>query len=163
MMSWRYDGIGRVVSDVTMAENIWGRAYAGAPTVPFPWLNYFAVFWSFPRSGYVAAQFTVPEDLQATAWGVFTHGETLPGPETDMAISRQCGDFNPPEEFCQRRGTRAGQRMGLWRTPMGTMAACELEPGQTYYVNIRLSDPDAENFFCNSQACKTTVQTNHTQ
>ena len=55
VMSWRYDGIGRTATDVTRAENIWGRSQAGMPTVPFPWLNYYAIFWSMPRNGYIAA------------------------------------------------------------------------------------------------------------
>ena len=162
MMSWRYDGIGRVLTDVTRAENIWGRAYAGAPTVPFPWLNYYAIFWSFPRTGYVAAQFIVPTDLPAASWGMYTHGETIAGPATDMAISKRCGDFRPAEEYCHRYGTHAGQRMGLWQMPGGMVAGCELEPGQTYYVNIRLTDPEVDHSLCNHLACQTTVQHNHT-
>ena len=110
MMSWRYDGIGRRIVDVTRAENIWGRGNAGAPTVPFPWMNVFSLFWSFPRNGYVAAQFDVPLDVPSWSFGMFTHGETIPGPATDMAISARCGDFNPAHEYCQMRGKRAGHQ-----------------------------------------------------
>lgn len=163
MMSWRYDGIGRRIVDVTQAENIWGRAHAGGATVPFPWMNVFAVFWSLPRHGYVAARFEVPMDMPAWAWGMFTHGETLPGPATDMAISPRCGDFNPSGLFCQMRSTGVGQRMGVWGMPGFPGVACKLVPGQTYYINIRLSDPEVEDYFCNAGACQTTVQHNHTQ
>ena len=160
VMAWRYDGVGRTATDVTRAENIWGRSQAGMPTVPLPWLNYFAIFWSLPRNGYVAAEFTVPTDLQ-DASGMFTHGETLPGPETDMAISTRCGDFNPPEAFCLRADTRTGQRMGTWRIgAAGPIAACELTAGRTYYINIRFSDPAAQSFYCNGSTCQTTVQHN---
>lgn len=161
VVSWRYDGIGRTNTDVTLAENIWGRAAAGVPSVPFPWLNFYAIFWSMPRTGYIAAEFTVPTDLQGTTWGMFTHGETLPGPQTDMAVSTRCGDFNPPEEFCRRADTRAGQRMGTWRVgAAGPIAACELAAGRTYYLNIRFSDPAVQDFYCNGSTCQTTVQHN---
>jgi hypothetical protein len=162
MVSWRYDGIGRRVIDATQAENIWGRAYAGGPTIGFPWMNVFAIFWSFPRNGYIAARFEVPMDTPSWAWGMFTHGETIPGPATDMAISPRCGDFNPPGQFCQARGTRIGQRMGTWGMPGFPGVSCKLQPGQAYYLNIRLSDPTVEDYFCNTGACQTTVQHNHT-
>ena len=162
MMSWRYDGIGRRIVDVTRAENIWGRGNAGAPTVPFPWMNVFSLFWSFPRNGYLAAQFDVPLDVPSWSFGMFTHGETIPGPATDMAISARCGDFNPAHEYCQMRGTRAGQRMGTWGLPGFPGVACKLQPGQTYYLNIRLTDPAVEDYFCNAGTCQFSVQHNHT-
>lgn len=162
MMSWRYDGIGRRIIDVTLAENIWGRGNPGAPTVPFPWMNVFSIFWNFPRDGYVAARFDVPLDVPSWSFGMFTHGETIPGPATDMAISPRCGDFNPAQEYCQMRATRAGQRMGTWGLPGFPGVACKLQPGQTYYLNIRLTDPEVEDYFCNAGTCQFTVQHNHT-
>lgn len=161
VVSWRYDGIGRRGTDVTLAENIWGRSTASGPSVGYPWLNFFAVFWALPRHGYVAAAFDVPEDVAPTQWGMFTHGETLPGPATDMAISDWCGDFSPPEPECVRRATGTGQRMGTHRLPDAEiLVACTLRPGERRYINVRISDPLVDDFYCGAQTCQTTVQHN---
>jgi hypothetical protein len=163
VVSWRYDGIGRKVTDVTKAENIWGRSTATAIPVPYPWLNYYAIFWAMPRHGYIAAEFTVPPWTPSVQWGIFTHGESLPGPETDMAISTECGDFNPPEPFCLKTNTAVAQRMGQHKLPNAALVAgCELEVGGTYYINIRLTDPNVIHGQCSGAACQHTVQSNHT-
>jgi hypothetical protein len=161
VVSWRYDGIGRRGTDVMHAENIWGRSTATGPSVGYPWLNFFAVFWALPRHGYVAAVFDIPSDIPPGQWGMFTHGETIPGPATDMAISDWCGDFNPPEPDCVRRNTGTGHRMGTHAVrPGGPIVACPLEASGSYYVNIRFTDPNAQDFYCGPQTCQTTVQHN---
>jgi hypothetical protein len=163
VVSWRYDGIGRKLTDVTVADNIWGRSTANAPPIQYPWLNYYAVFWAMPRHGYIAARFDVPPWTLPTQWGMFTHGETLPGPATDMAISDQCGDFNPPEDWCLREGTVVAQRMGTYKQPEAPLfAGCELPIGGSYYINIRLTDPNVVHGQCSGAACQHTIQNNHT-
>lgn len=163
VVSWRYDGIGRKVTDVTSADNIWGRSTANAIPIPYPWLNYYVIFWAQPRHSYIAAQFTVPPWTPPIQSGLFTHGESLPGPATDMAISDQCGDFNPPEDWCLRTDTVIAQRMGAHKLPESSVfAACQLEVGGTYYVNIRLTDPNVVHGQCSGAACQHTVQSNHT-
>jgi hypothetical protein len=116
-----------------------------------------------PRDGYIAAAFDVPLENNVITWGKFTHGETLPGPATDMAISEWCGDFNPPEPGCSFRGTTGGQGMSVYkRTAAAINVACVVEPGKVYYANIRITDPDVVNGSCAALACKTTIQHNHT-
>lgn len=163
-VSWRYDGIGRRLVDVTKADEIWGRHTASAPTVPYPWMNYFAVFWQLPRNGYVSAQFTIPPWVPTWQWSKMTHGETLPGPETDIAYSDWCGDFNPPEPHCATFGTRTGQGLGTYKLPDApVLTACNLNPGGTYYVNFRFTDPNAVDLtYCGTSWCRTTVNNNHT-
>ncbi|HEU4663595.1 MAG TPA: hypothetical protein VFS55_06165 [Dokdonella sp.] len=163
VVAWRYDGAGRRTIDVTQAENLWGRIISDASPVPFPWLQSFAVLWSMPRDGYIAAAFDVPEAVDLATWGKFTHGETLPGPATDMAISRWCGDFNPPEPGCSFRGTTTGQAMSVYKR-IGAIVnvACVVEPGETYYVNVRVTDPEVVNGQCTASTCRTTIQHNHT-
>ena len=163
VVSWRYDGIGRRGTDVTLADNIWGRSTASGPSVGYPWLNYYAIFWAMPRHGYIAARFDVPPWALPTQWGMFTHGETLPGPATDMAISDRCGDFNPPEDWCLREGTVVAQRMGTYKQPEAPLfAGCELPIGGSYYINIRLTDPNVVHGQCSGAACQHTIQNNHT-
>lgn len=162
VVSWRYDGIGRKSTNVTLADNIWGRSTANATPVPYPWMNFFAVFWAMPRHGYIAAEFDIAPWVPMWQYTLMTHGETIPGPATDMAISDQCGDFNPPGEWCARFGTLTGQRMGATKLPSAPIVAgCNLQPLGRYYINIRFTDPNAQDFYCGAVTCQTTVQNNH--
>jgi len=162
VVAWRYDGAGRRTIDVTLADNLWGRGDSNGTPVAFPWMQSFIVLWGMPRDGYIAAAFDVPLGSNVLTWGKFTHGETLPGPPTDMAISEWCGDFNPPEPGCSFHGTSAGQSMSIYkRTGAAINVACVVEPGKFYYANIRITDPDVVNGSCNTQVCRTSIQNNH--
>jgi hypothetical protein len=163
VVSWKYNGSGRRNIDVTLADNIWGRWDAGQTPVTPPWLNVFALFWALPRHSYVAAEFTLPDNLPLNQWGLFGHGATSGGPPIDVTISDECGDFNPPELFCALRDIPPGQNAPAWKLPgYPGIALCTLEPGGTYYINIRVSDPNVVHPDCSGAACKINVQNNHT-
>jgi hypothetical protein len=150
-------------TDLTKADNIWGRNSAQGGQIDMPWLNYFAIFTHFPKDGYIAAQFTVPTDMVAAQWGMFSHGESLSGPNLTMSISERCGDFNPATAICLRSNIGPGGVLTKWSLPTATsVAACDVVPGRTYYTNIKMTAPPATHRDCTGASCKVTVQHNHT-
>jgi hypothetical protein len=160
-VSWRYDGIGRRAIDVTRAEALWGRWDAGQTPVDYPWLNVFAILWQFPRHGYLGAEFDIAPWVLSWQYNRMTHGETLPGPWTDISVSDWCGDFNPPDPWCMTDATYTGQSMGVYKLPEAPVfAGCTLQPLGTYYLNLRFTFPDVEHWDCGSSACTTTIQNN---
>lgn len=149
--------------DVTQANNIWGRTSPTQTVVDFPWDNYFAIIMNFSKTAYIAAQFVVPDDVDPFLTGLFSHGETLPGPNLTMSISTACADFDPVDAICLRTNINAGGLLTKFELPgvAPSVIACPLEPGQTYFVNIKMTNPPATHQDCNSTTCKVTVQTNH--
>lgn len=147
--------------DATLFQNIFGRNVATAPVVAWPGVNGYAVT-VLNRSLYFAHRFTVPSSgLSPTLRGMFTHGESVPGPNLTMAISESCGDFNPPTSTCLSSNRGAGSPMVKWRLPTGTGVACELVPGRTYYANIKLTDRNAvDDNDCDDNACVISVVNN---
>lgn len=161
VMSWRYDGIGRALTDVRFADNIWGKTTASGVPLPYPWMNYFAIFWQLPRSGYVAAQFDLAPWVPLWQYNTFWHGETSGGPHTDLAISDRCGDFNPAEEWCAKFDTYTGHMMVRGMLPESpALVGCVMQPLGRYYVNVRFSDPTEDHFDCGHAVCRTTIQNN---
>ena len=151
-------------SDVTKFENIWGRTGPSTPITPFPGAQFFAVIKNLQKTGYIAAKFTVPEDLPLNQWGLFTHGETITGPNLTMKVSSQCGDFSTPivEPLCLRTDMPPGQPMVKWRVPTAAgVVGCTVVPGQTYFVNLKVTDPATTHDDCSGATCKATVQHNH--
>ena len=150
-------------TDVTRFETIWGRAAPAETPVPFPGRQYFAVFKNMQKTGYIAAKFTVPlTGLPANQWGQFSHGETLPGPNLTMAVSSECGDFQPEEASCVRSDQPPGGLLSRWKVPTSATTGCTLVPGQTYYVNFKMTNPPATHDDCAGSTCNVTVQSNHT-
>jgi hypothetical protein len=154
--------------DVTQADNIWGRTSPTQTIVGFPWDNYFAIIMNFNKTSYIAARFVVPDDADPLLTGLFSHGETLPGPNLTMSISTTCADFHPADAICLRTNINAGGLLTKFMLPGATdprtglpVIACPLEPGQTYFVNIKMTNPPVTHQDCNSTTCKVTVQTNH--
>lgn len=146
-------------ADLTTFSSIWGRSNAVATPVAFPGAQYFTIFKNMAASQYVAAKFTVPTTgLPSNQIGFFTHGETLPGPNLTMAISSTCGDFNPSPSICLRTDINAGGLLTKWQLPGANGVACPLVPGQTYFINLKMTRPTD----CQGPSCTVTVQHNHT-
>jgi hypothetical protein len=161
VVSWRYDGNGRRLMDVTNGDNVWGRWEATQPAIGFPWHNVFALFWALPRAGYVAAGLKTPTDLTLSAYGILNHGATSGGPPIDMAISDWCGDFNPPGAWCSASNVGTGQNIIAWKFPEFTgPALCELQPGMSYFLNLRVHDPAIVHDDCGGSACRLNIQNN---
>ncbi len=130
--------------DVTQFQNVWGRNSTSGAIVPWPGRNAYALM-TINRNLIFAMRFTVPASgLSPTLRGMFTHGETIPGPNLSVSISSQCGDFDPPSMYCKKVNVGAGQPAVGWQLPTGAANnLCVLTPGQTYYANFKLTNPDA--------------------
>jgi hypothetical protein len=153
-------------TDVTKFENIWGRMSPSETPVLFPGKNKAVVFKNLPKTKYIAAKFTVPlTGLPPDLWGKISHDETLPGSNLSASISQDCGDFTPPDSRCSVTNAGTGAGMMTWRLPGYPAAAmCPLTPGQSYYVNIKITDPTAPGNpnDCSSTACTVSTVNNWT-
>jgi hypothetical protein len=150
-------------SDVTTFENIWGRTAGTDPTaVLFPGENVFAILKNMQKTGYIAAKFVAPTTPN-NSWGIFNHAATTSGPPLDASISSTCGDFNLSDFRCDVTGIPTGDNMIAWKLPGYTgPSLCQLTPGATYYLNIKLTDPAAIHNDCSGATCKVNIQNNHT-
>jgi hypothetical protein len=158
-LAWDY---GTTNVQANQAENIWGRSVASDAPIAMPWLQESAVLWDFPRDGYLAAKFTVPADLPPSQRGMFSHGETNSGPNIDTSISETCGDFYSSGPMCVSENVGPGVPTAAWKLGAEPGNRCPLQVGRSYYFNVRLSNPDAESFFCGVNACIVSLQNNHT-
>lgn len=153
-------------TDVTSFNNIWGRLSPSDSPIAFPGNQFFAIFKDFNKTQYIAAKITVPASgMDPTSFGIITHGETLAGPNLTMSISDKCGDFSPTAPICLTTNTQGGQIGAKWKLSTATQVnGCPLVPGQSYYLNIKATNPTQTNVDCpaNSQLCRLTVQSNHT-
>ena len=150
-------------SDVTRFENIWGRTAGTDPTtILFPGENVFAIIKNMQKSGYISARFVAPTTPN-NSWGVFNHAATTSGPNIDASISSGCGDFNLSDFRCDVTNILAGDNMLAWKLPgYPGPSLCQLTPGATYYLNIKLTDPAAVHNDCSGATCKVNIQNNHT-
>lgn len=155
-------------ADVTQFTNIWGRTTANGTISPFPGDQSPIFFRNFDKTKYIAAQVHVPATgLPTDQVGLFTHGGTFGGPNLTMAISATCGDFSPSAQYCLHADVNPEQVLVPWKVPTATGNYCALTPGQTYYVNIKVTNPTQSNPTCNGTAgtgnlCTISVQSNHT-
>jgi hypothetical protein len=149
--------------DVTKYENIWGRSGAGMPISLFPGVSH-NVAILLNRGLFIAAKFTVPTSgMSAGANGYLTHAETNGGPPLTMSISTQCGDFSPASTQCFRQETSSFGILAHWRLPTGSGNGCVLTPGQQYYVNFKLTNPNAvDTINCSRDYCVVSILSNIT-
>lgn len=155
---------GRVV-DATHFEQIFGYSTADVPVRSFPGtanLNQ-RVFLS--RNGYVALQFTVPSDLALNTIGAFRFEETQPQSNParmSMTISKSCGDFSPTAtapltNSCVLNNSPTNGNV-IWGYAPGTSSICQLQPGETYFLNILHASLDAPlTTYCEGY-CGNTIQ-----
>lgn len=152
--------------DATKADNLFGTFTSWLSPAPFPWdQGVFVGFTALKRGEYIAAQFTIPATgVNPATVGKFVKDETVAGPANIVTISQRCGDFNiaalPPN--CVGTPVRPGD--GIIRTilPQAIGVGCPLRPGQTYYLNIRIADPNVVHPLCGPVTCRFGLQSNHT-
>ena len=131
------------VANATRFEDIFGYSTAESPLRAFPGtvnLNQ-RVFLS--RNSYVALQFTVPSNLTLNTTGAFRFEETQPQTNParmSMTISKSCGDFSPTAtapltNACVLNNATANGNI-FWGYLPGNSAVCQLQPGETYFLNI---------------------------
>lgn len=133
--------------DVTEWDNIWGHGTGLLTelTTPWPGVNGAGpVLRSFGRNVYVGAHFNTGEG--AATYGFLAYATNIGGPDLDIKISRQCGDFSPEPANPACTVLAASDDSFSLRykfTSGNTSVYCNLQPDTDYYLNIRMHDPES--------------------
>ena len=129
-------------------QMLWPGAPGASPTIR-----------SIGKTEYVAAKFDVPADVLPTLSGTFKHVMYGGGPNIDATISRTCGDFSTLQPGCWVHDDPANDvAMLRWRVNSGNRSYCSVQPGQTYFLNIRFTDPQTTGPDCQGFTCQSTIQ-----
>ena len=131
------------VADAKHFEQIFGYTTIDGPVRAFPGTVNINQRVFLSRNGYVALEFTVPSDLALNTAGAFRFEETQPQTNParmSMTISKSCGDFSPTAtapltNACVLNNATANGNITWGYTP-GNSAICQLQPGETYFLNI---------------------------
>lgn len=147
-------GGSRPNADLTRFENIWGHANSTDAEQPWPGASgAVPAIAGWGKTQYVAAKFTVPAGFVPNVYetlGVSTYNS---GPELTMSVSQQCGDFSTPtNQYCMKTGVDTGDY--FWKVVVSPYTnGCPLIPGQSYYINMKMTAPQASD--CGGQSvCK---------
>ena len=130
--------------DVTLFENLWGRAANSDPPTPWPGLNGSTpMILDFTKTGYLAAKFHTSPDPPGTLTGMFRYASwPFMGPDLDFSVSAQCGDFSAEGSGCVALDVASIDQASVrWRFSAGSPFFCQLQPDMDYYVNVRFNDP----------------------
>ncbi len=148
-------------TDVTKFENFLGRSTPGDTPVVFPGKQGFAIFKNMQKTQYIAMKFVAPS-TPLNWWGKTWKNSTTAGPNTDSSISSTCGDFQPANQWCSNANVVPGGTVAQWKLPAYTGPSfCPLVPGQTYFLNIRITDPNTTHHDCSGSVCNVGLQNNH--
>lgn len=140
----------RPLQDVRQWSAIWGAASATGNVQNWPGPNAASpVIRDFARHGCVAAEFHVPAGFPSTKFGQFVHAINPAGPPIDASYSLRPGDFSDAlGTGCSIQNWPDNLSAGLaWKINSTNPNFCGLRPDTTYYLNIRLTDPE-EQFLC---------------
>lgn len=134
----------RINVPVTDWEDVFGHATATDAEVAFPGRpNSSPVVAAFTKTGYLALKIVVPSNIPLTKYGWITHTEYNYGADLTSSISADPGDFNPATALVVA-STLSGQPLVGWRMPNAAYhLGATLQPGQTYYYNIKVTNPAA--------------------
>jgi hypothetical protein len=138
--------------DLTSYDNIWGHSTSSDALVTWPGRHDSQPsILTFTRTKYLAAKFTVPVG-QPNGYGWISHTEYNYGLDLTTSISTNCGDFSPVNPLCLSV-TVSGQNLTPWR--VGAGGFCPLTPGQTYFFNVKPTNPAQGTTTCaaSSPAC----------
>jgi hypothetical protein len=128
---------------ITTWENVFGHSTATDDEVAFPGRSDSAPVLRIPRDGYVALQIDVPGDFDTSKYGWVTHTEYNFGADLTVSISTTPGDFNPATALTVVDLVGAAT-LAQWHGSTATSHGGALvEPGNTYYYNIKVKDPSA--------------------
>ena len=135
------DGASRT-TDLTLFENVFGHDPNSSTLRTFPGTMNLTQRILMPKNGYVALKFTVPANFDSATQGGYRNEETnqndRPG-AVSITISQSCGDFSttptsPMTTKCIANSLTMSDALPWGNT--GLTARCQLQAGQTYYLNI---------------------------
>jgi hypothetical protein len=132
--------------DVTEWENIWGHGTGLLSELLTLWPGVNGagpVIRSFGRRVYIGAHFNTGTS-GPPMYGFLAYATNVGGPDLDIKISRQCGDFsvNEANPACTVRAVSDDSPAIRYKFGSGnTSSYCNLQPNTDYYLNIRMHDP----------------------
>lgn len=146
-------------------DTVFGHLAIGDTLVPFPGVQSYTTLKNWNKTKYLALKFTVPATgLPSGMFGILAHGETMAGPPyVDMSISSGCGDFTSGVgTICQQNNVGKGKIGAKWKLPTATQTnGCPVQPGQSYYLNIRATNPATANpTDCSGDVCRASFNNN---
>jgi hypothetical protein len=147
---------------ITQWDNIWGHINETDGITPWPGVaGASPTIWTIGKTQYVAAKFHT--GALTTTNGFFKNVSYGAGPNLDMAISQNCGDFAPTEAACLKSDVPSSDTaLVFWRLDTVVSSSyCHLTPNSDYYVNIQFHDPATTGPGCSGGTCKSTIQAYH--
>lgn len=132
--------------DATQFEPIFGYNSSGGASRPFPGSAGLNQRVTIPRNQFISAQFTVPSNLALNTRGIMKYEETPPNSGTmSITISKTCGYLAAAPDTtmnakCSVEIKRRGDGLPWGYAPGDGATRCQLEPGQTYYLNIMYAE-----------------------
>jgi hypothetical protein len=143
----------RMGVDLREYANLFGHATPDDDLIPFPGRsNSMPTILVFPKNGYVALHFRVPDDISPYRFGWIGRQEYNYGQDLTSSISATPGDFNPMTALSVVSG-QSGQALSKWRT--STQAANNgalVLPGHDYFYNLKMTDPTRHSPTCSDGA-----------
>lgn len=135
-------------ADLTRFESVFGHDQNNGPLRPFPGTINLTQRIMLPEDAYVALQFTVPDNFNSATQGMYQLEESAVSDRPDkvsVTISKRCGDFRPiaaapMTDRCILNAPRLGSSIP-WGN-VGLTSRCQLQAGQTYYLNILYASLD---------------------
>lgn len=148
----------KVNQSVTEFKEVFGKITANGIPIAFPGERYDAIIRDFRKDQYIALKFKVPASVDGKS-GFLSKGSTLSGPNLDVTISKQCGQFevvDPAIPACKVTNVWSAQQIAKWGLTSDPRN-CKLEVGQEYFMNIRASDPSSTHAHCTGSSCMTSI------
>lgn len=148
-------------ADLTRFEHVFGHDQDNGPLRPFPGTINLTQRIMLPEDAYVALQFTVPANFNDATQGAYTLEESMVNDrpsKVSITISKSCGDFRPTaaapmNQRCVLNAPNLGSGLP-WGNVGPLTSRCQLQAGQTYYLNIlyaSLGDPTTSG--CDIASC----------
>lgn len=147
-------------ADLARYENLLGKTSAQSIAQAFPAVSVSPYVVAFPKSGFIAAKFTVPATINSGAYGTIAVGETYAGGSrrVSMSLSPSCG-FTVPVAAPNCALSGLGMNQGIsWKVAGSatTGIRCALVPGASYFLNVKFdpTPPASDTYNCSATACK---------
>ena len=134
-------GGSRPNADLKRFETIWGHANSSDAERPWPGApGAVPKINDWPKTQYIAAKFTLPVGFAPGVYERLGYSTYNSGPELTMVVSQQCGDFTTPANpYCTSTAYTGEAFDKIVVSPYTN--GCPLVPGQTYYINMKMTAP----------------------
>jgi hypothetical protein len=142
--------------DLTLWDNIWGHVSETDNVTPWPGPSGATpTISTLGKTQYIAAKFHVGAS-PPSVFGFYKNVSYGAGPNLDVSISTNCGDFTPSQQTCVATNKPANDA-GMLYWSLTNPVYCKLEPNTDYYFNVQFHDPNTSGPGCSGGTCRTTI------